>query len=317
MSRKNPMILGKANNSFDNYNFTYLKGGLFSIMKFINEFLEKNAIIDNYIKKNFIEENENNKYIVDFIKKYLYNDKPKIRAVLALGIHQIWQPDFLKLLPFASCIELINASFLIKNYVFYNMDNKINKQSFDKNLFGGLTNKELIIAADILNSLAYEFISLSDLPSSIVCECLRTISIGAGSDGILGGHILKCVKKDITSGEKEKMVEKMATMQTATLFMSGAWVGAIISGADILDYEKIGSYAKKLGIAYHILYDADLFYKKGILSSNEDLYSLEFKDIESYAKELLEESKEIISSFGKESVFLQDLSDYILEIFES
>lgn len=276
-------------------------------MNFINEFLEKNAIIDGYIKENFFEKNENNKRITDFAEKRLFEDNPKLRAAVALGVYQLLDADFIKLLPFASCVELLSASVDIKEYAFGNIGNgRKSAHSPDD----ALTFRELITAADAMNSLAYEFISFSDLPSSVISECLRTISISMGLDGTLGSCLAKPPDNSAPSEEKYNFIEKKTAMQTASLFMSGAWVGAIISGADIADYGKIGSYAKKLGIAYHVLSYANGQHKSSAMPN------LDVSGLREYADNLLRDCREIISSFGDESLFLRELAGYFPEIFE-
>lgn len=277
-------------------------------MNFINEFLEKNAIIDSYIKENFFEENENNKRITDFTAKCLWNDNPKLRALVALGVYQMLDADFIRLLPFASCIELLNTSSVIKGYALDIITKDEGAEIAPS--YSGLSFRELITASDALNSLAYEFVSFSELPSPVICECLRTISISMGIDGILGSRLAKPLNADASADDKYSFIEKKTAMQTASLFMSGAWVGAIVSGADITDYAKIGTYAKKLGIAYHVLSYANKQHE------SSRMLGLGSHELNVYAEKLLRDSKETISSFGDKSLFLQELSDYVPEIFE-
>ncbi|WP_461248803.1 polyprenyl synthetase family protein, partial [Treponema sp. R6D11] len=99
-----------------------------------------------------------------------------------------------------------------------------------------------LLAGDALQSLAYEACLESQVNPYIVLECIQTISVA--STKMVKGQELDIFGENYNLDE----LAKMNLLKTGALITASVWVGGIVAGADVEQYEKLGTFSKNIGL---------------------------------------------------------------------
>ena len=279
--------------------------------KIINEELEK------YLRKEEVPE----KILNNSMEYSLMAGGKRIRPILIIATYEIFKSNIEKCMPYAVAIEMVHNFSLIHDDLpgIDNDDFRHGKPTNHK-MFNEAT---AILAGDSLLNEAYIVIS-EDLKKSNIQELESKIKVfnefSLAVDRMIAGEYID------TEYEGKKIsneyLEYIHKNKTGALLRLSVRMGAILSGANILDLERLTNYAEKIGLAFQI--------KDDILSVEGDENILgkpvgndeKLEKCTYVSKYGLEESKQIlekitkeaieeISIYGEKAKFLKELALYI------
>lgn len=286
-----------------------LKNRVVNIEDLLNEYMPK------------VEGYQNN--IFDSMNYSLKAGGKRLRPILTLEACKLVGGNEKDAYPFAVAIEMIHTYSLIHDDL-PALDN-------DDLRRGRKTNHKVygeamaILAGDGLLNYAYEIMlrgSLSKGEPEKYLKAINEIAKASGIYGMIGGQVV-----DIESEGKSIDMEKLDFIhmnKTAAIIIGCMRAGAIIGGASEEELENVTKYAKNIGLSFQIVDDildivgdeAKLGKKVGSDIDNEkstypSLIGLE-KSKET-ANKLIAEAKMSIDYINKDSEFLNNLADYIVD----
>ncbi len=286
-----------------------LKNRVVNIEDLLNEYMPK---VEGYQKT-----------ILDSMNYSLKAGGKRLRPILTLEACKLVGGNEKDAYPFAVAIEMIHTYSLIHDDL-PALDN-------DDLRRGRKTNHKVygeamaILAGDGLLNYAYEIMlreSLSKGEPEKYLKAINEIAKASGIYGMIGGQVV-----DIESEGKSIDMEKLDFIhmnKTAAIIIGCMRAGAIIGGASEEELENVTKYAKNIGLSFQIVDDildivgdeAKLGKKVGSDIDNEkstypSLIGLE-KSKET-ANKLIAEAKMSIDYINKDSEFLNNLADYIVD----
>ncbi|MDU7904363.1 MAG: polyprenyl synthetase family protein [Peptostreptococcaceae bacterium] len=286
-----------------------LKNRVNKIEQILNEYMPKE---EGYQKK-----------IFESMNYSLKAGGKRLRPILTLEACKLVGGNEKDAYPFAVAIEMIHTYSLIHDDL-PALDN-------DDLRRGRKTNHKVygeamaILAGDGLLNYAYEIMlreSLSKGEPEKYLKAINEIAKASGIYGMIGGQVV-----DIESEGKSIDMEKLDFIhmnKTAAIIIGCMRAGAIIGGASEEELENVTKYAKNIGLSFQIVDDildivgdeAKLGKKVGSDIDNEkstypSLIGLE-KSKET-ANKLIAEAKMSIDYINKDSEFLNNLADYIVD----
>ncbi|EQK45090.1 MULTISPECIES: polyprenyl synthetase family protein [Paraclostridium] len=286
-----------------------LKNRVVNIEDLLNEYMPK---VEGYQKT-----------IFDSMNYSLKAGGKRLRPILTLEACKLVGGNEKDAYPFAVAIEMIHTYSLIHDDL-PALDN-------DDLRRGRKTNHKVygeamaILAGDGLLNYAYEIMlreSLSKGEPEKYLKAINEIAKASGIYGMIGGQVV-----DIESEGKSIDMEKLDFIhmnKTAAIIIGCMRAGAIIGGASEEELENVTKYAKNIGLSFQIVDDildivgdeSKLGKKVGSDIDNEkstypSLIGLE-KSKET-ANKLIAEAKMSIDYINKDSEFLNNLADYIVD----
>lgn len=286
-----------------------LKNRVVNIENLLNEYMPK---VEGYQKT-----------IFDSMNYSLKAGGKRLRPILTLEACKLVGGNEKDAYPFAVAIEMIHTYSLIHDDL-PALDN-------DDLRRGRKTNHKVygeamaILAGDGLLNYAYEIMlreSLSKGEPEKYLKAINEIAKASGIYGMIGGQVV-----DIESEGKSIDMEKLDFIhmnKTAAIIIGCMRAGAIIGGASEEELENVTKYAKNIGLSFQIVDDildivgdeSKLGKKVGSDIDNEkstypSLIGLE-KSKET-ANKLIAEAKMSIDYINKDSEFLNNLADYIVD----
>lgn len=286
-----------------------LKNRVVNIEDLLNEYMPK---VEGYQKT-----------IFDSMNYSLKAGGKRLRPILTVEACKLVGGNEKDAYPFAVAIEMIHTYSLIHDDL-PALDN-------DDLRRGRKTNHKVygeamaILAGDGLLNYAYEIMlreSLSKGEPEKYLKAINEIAKASGIYGMIGGQVV-----DIESEGKSIDMEKLDFIhmnKTAAIIIGCMRAGAIIGGASEEELENVTKYAKNIGLSFQIVDDildivgdeAKLGKKVGSDIDNEkstypSLIGLE-KSKET-ANKLIAEAKMSIDYINKDSEFLNNLADYIVD----
>ena len=286
-----------------------LKNRVVNIEDLLNEYMPK---VEGYQKT-----------IFDSMNYSLKAGGKRLRPILTLEACKLVGGNEKDAYPFAIAIEMIHTYSLIHDDL-PALDN-------DDLRRGRKTNHKVygeamaILAGDGLLNYAYEIMlreSLSKGEPEKYLKAINEIAKASGIYGMIGGQVV-----DIESEGKSIDMKKLDFIhmnKTAAIIIGCMRAGAIIGGASEEELENVTKYAKNIGLSFQIVDDildivgdeAKLGKKVGSDIDNEkstypSLIGLE-KSKET-ANKLIAEAKMSIDYINKDSEFLNNLADYIVD----
>ena len=286
-----------------------LKNRVVNIEDLLNEYMPK---VEGYQKT-----------IFDSMNYSLKAGGKRLRPILTLEACKLVGGNEKDAYPFAVAIEMIHTYSLIHDDL-PALDN-------DDLRRGRKTNHKVygeamaILAGDGLLNYAYEIMlreSLSKGEPEKYLKAINEIAKASGIYGMIGGQVV-----DIESEGKSIDMEKLDFIhmnKTAAIIIGCMRAGAIIGGASEEELANVTKYAKNIGLSFQIVDDildivgdeSKLGKKVGSDIDNEkstypSLIGLE-KSKET-ANKLIAEAKMSIDYINKDSEFLNNLADYIVD----
>jgi len=112
-----------------------------------------------------------------------------------------------------------------------------------------------VLAADALQALAFELISLSDTDADLRCRLLHTLALAAGCQGMVGGQILDMQADSSSESMDILSVERIHLHKTGALLRWSCEAGAMLAGADAAPLDACSRYGKAVGLLFQIADD--------------------------------------------------------------
>lgn len=287
--------------------------------KLKNRVVNIEDLLNEYMPK--VEGYQNN--IFDSMNYSLKAGGKRLRPILTLEACKLVGGNEKDAYPFAVAIEMIHTYSLIHDDL-PALDN-------DDLRRGRKTNHKVygeamaILAGDGLLNYAYEIMlreSLSKGEPEKYLKAINEIAKASGIYGMIGGQVV-----DIESEGKSIDMEKLDFIhmnKTAAIIIGCMRAGAIIGGASEEELENVTKYAKNIGLSFQIVDDildivgdeAKLGKKVGSDIDNEKSTYPSLIGIEKSketANKLIAEAKMSIDYINKDSEFLNNLADYIVD----
>jgi geranylgeranyl diphosphate synthase, type II len=182
-----------------------------------------------------------------------------------------------------------------------------------------------ILAGDALLTLAFRLVATNAarvVPAALVGSVVAEIADAAGTDGMVGGQVV-----DIESEGKSispDMLDYIHLHKTAALIRAALRVGALLAGGHAEHVEAISRAGLALGFAFQIVDDI-LDVEGSLAELGKSAGSDERKKKATYpslhglpaskqrARELIEETKRLLSPLGPPADPIRALADFVFE----
>jgi farnesyl diphosphate synthase len=246
----------------------------------------------------------------------------RVRAMLVFGAGELVEATPERLRIPAAAVELIHAYSLIHDDLPCMDDDVLRRGKptchveFDE--------ATALLAGDALQSLAFQLLSeyrISDRPENQL-KLIQIFALACGSRGMAGGQAidLYAVGRTLTLPELEHMhILKTGALIRASVLM-GAYCGRELP-AD--EFELLDRFAKRIGLAFQVVDDildeegdADTLGKtvgKDKAAGKPTYTSLMgLAEAKRLAEDLLQQSKEALSTLGPRAARLAQIADFIV-----
>jgi geranylgeranyl diphosphate synthase, type II len=182
-----------------------------------------------------------------------------------------------------------------------------------------------ILAGDALLTLAFRLVATNAarvVPAALVGSVVAEIADAAGTNGMVGGQVV-----DIESEGKSispDMLDYIHLHKTAALIRAALRVGALLAGGHAEHVEAISRAGLALGLAFQIVDDI-LDVEGSLAELGKSAGSDERKRKATYpslhglpaskqrARELIEETKQLLSPLGPPADPIRALADFVFE----
>ena len=216
---------------------------------------EKQEVVDRYIEANLPSIGTLPEVLHESIRYSLLAGGKRIRPILTIAAAEAIGPSPQAMLPVACAFEFIHTYSLVHDDL-PAMDN-------DDFRRGKLTNHKVygdgiaILAGDGLQAMAFEWCSRMDLVNDIEpyvqVQIIAELAHGAGNQGMVGGQVLdiQAENKKVELGE----LQNIHVHKTGKLIRASVRAGAILSGANLVQFNQLTAYAEDIGLAFQIADD--------------------------------------------------------------
>ena len=245
----------------------------------------------------------------------------RIRPVLALACINIVGGQPLAFVREASAIELIHTYSLIHDDLPAMDDDDFRRgKPSNHKMFGEAT---AILAGDALLTYSFELLAQPlPIPPERQLRIIRETAQAAGWQGMVGGQALD------TLGDAQNCdldsIQEVHRLKTGALLTASARLGAILGGGIEKEIDILTEYAFYLGLAFQIKDDIlDVIGESEILgkSAGSDEKQgkatypalLGLEGAQQHLSETIARTKETVSYFEGNAVFLTQLADYVAE----
>ena len=172
----------------------------------------------------------------------------RLRPLLLLAVLEAFNEEIGKGYPSAAALEMIHTYSLIHDDL-PAMDNDELRRGKPTNHIQ-FNEAIAILAGDALLTLAFEVITLGDLPAEIKMKLVALLAKTSGYKGMVGGQ-----QADI-DGEEANLslteIESIHLRKTGALMKMATVSGGLIAGKDTKILENLENLAHELGLAYQI-----------------------------------------------------------------
>ena len=279
------------------------------------------------IEKALVEELQEDKALdptlCESMKYSLTAGGKRLRPILVMAAADAIGAKGTDFIHIACAIEMIHTYSLIHDDL-PAMDN-------DDYRRGKLTNHKVygdgmaILAGDALLTQAFEVMLRQDnLPADVLLKVVREMSIGAGSNGMVGGQAIDLEAEGKQKSLSLEELKKMHAGKTGALFRAAIRSGAIVAGASDKELAALTTYADCFGLAFQITDDIlDVIGDEAVIgkpvgsderndkSTYVSLTSLD--EAKKLAADTVAEAVDALEMFGDKATFLRELVEYLLK----
>ena len=296
-----------------------LKFDLFSYLK------EKQNLINKYLKLIFDSYDQNRKLIMA-IKHSILGKGKRLRPILSIASAQASKKEFLCALPCCCAIEMIHTYSLIHDDLPSMDDDDLRRgvltchKKFDE--------ATAILAGDALLTHAFNILAnpepiFNEYPDSKTrIKLIEIISHAAGIQGMIEGQILD-INSSLKTNQDKNQLTKAHNLKTGKIIKASVHAGALSVGSDPDDIEKLIVFGTKIGLAFQVA--DDILNVEGdplIMGKSKGSDALNNKrtfplvigleQSKKYAKQLVQDSLDVISSFDENADPLRAIANYII-----
>ena len=290
-----------------------------SFKKQIPEFKKS---INDHLKIILSESDQSSEELSQAMKYSVMNGGKRIRPMMMLASAVAIDIDTQHVIPFATAIELLHSFSLIHDDLPCMDDDSLRRGQPTTHIkFGEAT---ATLAADSLQSLAFELMARADFPESksSQLELISMIANSIGSGGMAGGQSL-----DLDSENKKldpSSVENIYMLKTGKLLQASILGPTYFRELDEEKVSALKNFSESIGVAFQIqddlieaVGDADIIGKsiESDKSKNKAAYPLLFGVSESKKRveNLYESACDSLKVFGESSSSLMDMAEIIIQ----
>lgn len=252
----------------------------------------------------------------------LFNGGKRVRPILAYAAALAIKPETeLTLIdPIAAALECLHSYSLVHDDLPAMDDDNLRRGKPTCHI--AFNEATAILAGDGLQTLAFDLLTQSSLPSQIQIQLIRQLTLGSGIDGMVLGQAI-----DLAAVDHQLDLTQLETMhrhKTGALIRASVAMGAICTGATSQQLTALDSYAAAIGLAFQVQDDildvtgdtATIGKQQGAdIARNKPTYvSLLGLDAAKHkASELHRQALDALEGFGASATPLRQLASYIIE----
>lgn len=216
---------------------------------------EKQQLVDRYLEANLPPVGTSPAVLHEAIRYSLLAGGKRIRPILTIAAAEAIGPPPQAMLPVACAFEFIHTYSLIHDDLpaMDNDDFRRGKPTNHKVYGDGMA----ILAGDGLQTMAFEWCSRVDLVNDVEpyvqVQIIAELAVGSGNQGMVGGQVL-----DIQAENKQvelAELQKIHAHKTGKLIRASVRAGALLSGANLTQFDQLTAYAEDIGLAFQIADD--------------------------------------------------------------
>ena len=292
-------------------------------MEFKQTLKQRANQVESLLKEYMPSEEGYQKTIMESMNYSLSAGGKRLRPILTMEACKVVGGNVEDAIPFAMAIEMIHTYSLIHDDLPALDNDDLRRGKKTNHIVYG--EDMAILAGDALLNYAFEVMLSNSIDKENPNKYLKAINELAktyGIYGMIGGQVV-----DIQSENKQiskEMLDYIHNNKTAAIIIGCMRAGAIIGDATQEQLEKITKYAKNIGLSFQIVDDildivgdeSKLGKKVGSdIENHKSTYPslIGLDESKNIAYELIQEAKESINSINKETKFLSDLADYIID----
>ncbi len=216
---------------------------------------QKREAVDRYLEEHLPPVSTSPAMLHEAIRYSLLAGGKRIRPILTIAAAEAIGPPPASLLPVACAFEFIHTYSLIHDDLpaMDNDDFRRGKPTNHKVYGEGMA----ILAGDGLQTMAFEWCSRPDLVTDVdprrQVQIIAELALGSGNEGMVGGQVL-----DIQAENQDIELEELQHIhahKTGKLIRAAVRAGALLSGANVTQFEQLTGYAEDIGLAFQIADD--------------------------------------------------------------
>jgi geranylgeranyl pyrophosphate synthase len=251
----------------------------------------------------------------------LFNGGKRVRPILAYASALAINPDIKldKIDPVSCALECLHSYSLVHDDLPAMDDDDLRRGKPTCHI--AFNEASAILAGDGLQTLAFELLTLTDLPAPIQIRLVRTLASGAGAKGMVLGQAIDLAAVDHQLDLAQ--LENMHQHKTGALICASVAMGAISAGASDTQLAALDNYAAAIGLAFQVQDDildvtgdtATLGKQQGAdIARNKPTYVslLGLDTARSKAEELHRQAEDALAGFGESALYLRQLASYIV-----
>ena len=277
--------------------------------------------VDQYLDVSF-PENLDPTQLRSAMRYSLFNGGKRVRPILAYASALAINPEQnLRLIdPIAAALESLHSYSLVHDDLPAMDDDDLRRGKPTCHI--AYNEATAILAGDGLQTLAFDYLSRTDLPPDIQMELVKTLVAGSGVDGMVLGQAidLSAVNQQLTL----EQLENMHRHKTGALIRASLRMGAIAAGANKEQLNKLDNYAAAIGLAFQVQDDildvtsdtATLGKQQGAdIAHNKPTYVslLGLEAAQEKAQSLYKDAINSLNGFDDSADHLRQLAAYIVE----
>ncbi|OIO39555.1 MAG: hypothetical protein AUJ72_00550 [Candidatus Omnitrophica bacterium CG1_02_46_14] len=260
-----------------------------------------NKALDGFLPK----KTEYPKTLHEAMRYSVFSGGKRIRPVFVLEACTAVGGDRKKVLPAACAVEFIHNYSLIHDDLPCMDDDDLRRGQ--KTCHKKFNEETALLAGDALLTLAFRV--LSTVPKASSAEGFKRQLISAswiaeaiGSRGMVGGQAvdLECQDKDI----ELPTIDYINMHKTGSLIAVCLRVGAYLGGGSKAEVQALFRYGKYVGLLFQIVDD--------IIDREGYAKSVGVPEARKQAEELLSKATKELVKFGRKSLILNQIADFIL-----
>lgn len=180
----------------------------------------------------------------------LFNGGKRVRPILAYAAALAIDPDINLTLvdPIAAALECLHSYSLVHDDLPAMDDDDLRRGKPTCHI--AFSEATAILAGDGLQTLAFDLLTQSDLPSEIQIQLIRQLTLGSGIQGMVLGQAI-----DLAAVDHQLDLAQLETMhryKTGALIRASVAMGAICAGADEKQLAALDDYAAAIGLAFQV-----------------------------------------------------------------
>ncbi|MDT7043276.1 farnesyl diphosphate synthase [Candidatus Nitronereus thalassa] len=216
---------------------------------------EKQQLVDGYLEANLPPIGTPPTVLHESIRYSLLAGGKRIRPILTVAAAESIGPPPKALLPVACAFEFIHTYSLIHDDLpaMDNDDFRRGKPTNHKVYGDGMA----ILAGDGLQTMAFEWCSRVDLVNDIEpyvqVQIIAELAHGSGNQGMVGGQVLDIQAENTKVDFAE--IQNIHAHKTGKLIRAAVRAGALLSGANLTQFDQLTAYAEDIGLAFQIADD--------------------------------------------------------------